>query len=297
MASLTPIHLANGNKPVLLAIMAHPDDETFGTGGTLAVYARRSVKVYLICATRGEVGEMEEQYLRGFASIAERRMAELRCAAEKLGIAEVIFLPYRDSGMPGSPDNTHPQALAAQPVEQVAGEVAGIIRRLQPQVVVTFDPYGGYGHPDHIAIHQATVRAVALAADPNFPGSTALPIRAHPIQRLYFHTPERSLLRIMVKIMPLLGHDPRKFGKNKDIDLAAIAGQTFPVHARISYRPVAKIRAEAAACHASQGGGKRRRGILDILLGVFSANEHYMRALPPPGPHEKVEKDFFQQVI
>jgi len=110
MTSLTPIHLSNGHKPVLLAVMAHPDDETFGTGGTLAVYARRGVAVYLICATRGEVGEVDEKYLRGFDSIAERRMAELRCAAEKLGITEVMFLDYRDSGMPGSQSPHHSPA-------------------------------------------------------------------------------------------------------------------------------------------------------------------------------------------
>ncbi|HOD06105.1 MAG TPA: PIG-L family deacetylase [Anaerolineaceae bacterium] len=296
MTSLTPIHLSNGHKPVLLAVMAHPDDETFGTGGTLAVYARRGVAVYLICATRGEVGEVDEKYLRGFDSIAERRMAELRCAAEKLGITEVMFLDYRDSGMPGSPDNHHPQALAAQPVEKVAQQVAQIIRKLQPQVVVTFDPYGGYGHPDHIAIHKATVQAVALAGDAGFVD----PVHptAHPIQRLYFHTPARGMLRIMVKLMPLFGKDPRKFGKNQDIDLAAIAEQHFPVNARINYRVVADVREEAAACHASQGGGQQqRKGIMSVVLGIFSAKEEYMRAIPAPRPRERVESDFFRDVV
>ncbi len=84
--TIKPLTLKNGEQPVLLTVLAHPDDETFGTGGTLALYARRGVKVYLICATRGEVGEVDEKYMQGFNSVAERRVDELRCAAGLLGI-------------------------------------------------------------------------------------------------------------------------------------------------------------------------------------------------------------------
>ena len=94
------------NQRILLAVLAHPDDESFGTGGTLALYAQQGAQVYLVCATRGEVGEMDPKHMRGFNSIAERREDELRCAAEKLGLTKVFFLNYRDSGMPGSPDNS-----------------------------------------------------------------------------------------------------------------------------------------------------------------------------------------------
>ena len=121
------------SKPILLAVLAHPDDESFGMGGTLALYARRGVEVHLICATRGEVGQMDEDCLEGFDSIAERRVSELRCAAGILGLTGVHFLDYRDSGMPGTPDNEHPQALVMAPIEQVAGEVAHYIRDLKPQ--------------------------------------------------------------------------------------------------------------------------------------------------------------------
>ncbi len=97
-SALEKIELKNNESPVLLAVLAHPDDETFGTGGTLALYARRGVQVYLVCATRGEVGEMDPQYMEGFASVADRREFELRCAAEKLGLAGVFFLGYRELG-------------------------------------------------------------------------------------------------------------------------------------------------------------------------------------------------------
>lgn len=115
-------------KRTLMAVLAHPDDETFGMGGTLALYARRDVDTFLVCATRGEVGEMDEKYMRGFSTPGERREAELRCAAEKLGLKEVFFLNYRDSGMPGTPENQHPEALINAPMEKVAARIAHIIQ-------------------------------------------------------------------------------------------------------------------------------------------------------------------------
>src|SRR5512139_368973 len=149
----------------ILAVLAHPDDESFGMGGTLAHYARSGCDVYLVCATRGEAGEMDPEHLDGFESIAEKRESELRCAAENLGLKEVFFLPYRDSGMPGSPDNLHPRAQINAPLEEVAGRVVKFIRELKPDVVLTFDPIGGYRHPDHIHIHNATVLAFEKADD------------------------------------------------------------------------------------------------------------------------------------
>ncbi len=154
------------SKAVLLSVLAHPDDETFGTGGTLALYSQKGAAVHLVCATRGEVGDVDPALLEGYESIGELRESELRCAAATLGLAGVYFMGYRDSGMPGSPDNLHPQALVAQPVEQVAAQVCSFIRKLKPQVVITFDPIGGYHHPDHIAIHKATVLAYRWASDP-----------------------------------------------------------------------------------------------------------------------------------
>jgi LmbE family N-acetylglucosaminyl deacetylase len=129
----------------LMAVLAHPDDETFGMGGTLAKYADEGVDVYLICATRGEVGEMDEEFLQGFNSPAERREYELRCAAKNLGIKEVIFLNYRDSGMAGSEHNHHPDSFFSANLEKVAEEVVQIIRRVQPDVVLLLIQLVGTG--------------------------------------------------------------------------------------------------------------------------------------------------------
>ena len=271
--------------------MAHPDDETFGTGGTLAYYASQGVEVHLVCATRGEVGDVDEKYLKGFNSISERRENELRCAAEKLGLKAVHFLGYRDSGMPGSPDNQHPLALAAQPVEKVAAQVAHYFRLLKPQVVITFDPIGGYRHPDHIAIHNATVKAFENGS--NDPVDDDLPV--YQPQKLYFQTMPRGLFRVAVFVLKLIGQDPRHFGRNHDIDVEALTKVSFPIHARINYRSVARLRDEASACHASQGGQEMSRGPMSWLRRLSSSTETYMRAYPPP-VKGYTEKDLFEGI-
>jgi N-acetyl-1-D-myo-inositol-2-amino-2-deoxy-alpha-D-glucopyranoside deacetylase len=278
--------------PTLLIVMAHPDDESFGAGGTLAYYARRGVKVYLVCATRGEVGDVDPEFMRGYDTIAELREAELRCAAGTLGLEEVFFLDYRDSGMPGSEDNHHPRALAAQPTQQVAGEVAGFIRQLQPDVLVTFDPIGGYRHPDHIAIHNATVEAFKLAADPAYQDNEWLP--AFQPAKFYYQTMPRGFLKLVVRLMRFAGRNPHQFGRNKDIDLAAIANVDFPTNAVIRYGAVADIRDAAAKCHASQGGASLSGGWLAPLRRLVMAKEIYMRAYPPA--NGKVETDLFAGV-
>jgi LmbE family N-acetylglucosaminyl deacetylase len=278
------------SKQTVLAVLAHPDDESFGMGGSLALYAARGADVYLVCATRGEVGEVAPELLKGFNSIAELRESELRCAAGCLGLKDVFFLDYRDSGMPGSPDNQHPKALAAQPLDEVAANVVCYIRELQPQVVLTFDPIGGYRHPDHIAIQRATVRAFEQAGNPTF-APESLPIRA--AQRLYFHIFPKGLLKFGVKILPLLGKDPHKFGTNGDIDMAAIAEVDFPTNARINIHSVLKKKEQAGACHASQGGGRMGGGVVSFFMRLFSGTESFMRAYPPVGQGEKVTKDLF----
>jgi LmbE family N-acetylglucosaminyl deacetylase len=277
-------------KKIILAVLAHPDDESFGMGGTLALYASRGMDVHLVCATRGEVGEVSPELLKGFDSIAKLRESELRCAAGILGLTGVHFLDYRDSGMPGSLDNTHPQALAAQPLEEVATRVVRYIRALKPQVVLTFDPIGGYRHPDHIAIQRATVRAFEQAGNPDF-AADSFPI--YMPERLYFHKMPNGLLKFAVKILPLVGKDPHKFGSNGDIDLVPIAEVDFPTHARIDIRPVLKKKEQAGACHASQGGGRMGGGVITLLMRFFSGTESFMQASPPVGENKKILNDLF----
>lgn len=278
----------------ILVVLAHPDDESFGMGGTLALYARQGVDVRLVCATRGEVGDVDPEFKETIKSAACLRTQELQCAVKALGLSDLIFLNYRDSGMPGSEDNHHPRALAAQPVEKVAAEVAHIIREVRPQVVLTFDPIGGYRHPDHIAIQQATVQAFDLAASADFVDPEGLP----PFQAdtLYFHTINKTYLKIAVTVMRLIGQNPREFGRNKDIDLVSLTEVEFPVHARINYRSVRAARDAAAACHASQGGAQMNKGVRGLIGRLFGGyNDTFMQAYPVPAVGQKVKRDLFEK--
>ena len=278
-------------KKVLLAVLAHPDDETFGTGGSLAHYAKQGVEVHLVCATRGEVGEVDSELMGEFKSIGELRENELRCAAGYLGLAGVHFLGYRDSGMAGSPDNHHPQALAAADIDKVLADVVHYIRLLKPQVVITFDPIGGYMHPDHIAIHKATDKAFYAAADQAYNPSD---LPAWQAQKLYYHTFPRGLLRTMVWFMKLTGKDPSRMGKNKDIDFLAVSQAHVPIDAAVDYREVLDEKNKAVACHASQGGIQINGRFVDSLRKVFGITDQFMRAYPAPSG--KRERDLFEGI-
>ena len=276
------------NHPVILSVLAHPDDESFGMGGTLALYAKKGSDVYLVCATRGEVGDVEPQHMQGFSSVAELREGELRCAAKHLGLKNVFFLDYRDSGMPGSPDNQHPDAQVAHSVDEVAGKVVKYIRGIKPDIVLTFDPIGGYRHPDHIHIHNATVLAFEKAADAAFHPESGAPFQP---EKLYFHTFPRGFLKLVVRLMPLFGQNPRKFGRNGDIDMKSIAEVNFPTHVKIDISSVQEIKAAASACHASQGGIGMRRGVMGLVIKLFGEREEYMQAYPKIQGGWKVRKD------
>ncbi len=194
--------------------------------------------------------------------------------------------------MPGSEANHHPQALAAQPLEKVAAEVAHLIREVRPEVVVTFDPIGGYRHPDHIAIQKATVRGFELAADPDFQDPEGLPV--FQPDRLYFHTMDRRFLKMAVWVMRLIGQDPHKFGKNKDIDLVSLTDVDFPTDVKIDYRPVKDIREKATACHASQGGLEMNKGFRGFVSRLFGGHtDNFMQAYPEPPENHPVKRDLF----
>jgi N-acetyl-1-D-myo-inositol-2-amino-2-deoxy-alpha-D-glucopyranoside deacetylase/mycothiol S-conjugate amidase len=224
------------------------------------------------------------------------------CAAKELGLTEVIYLGYRDSGMQGAADNQNPQALINAPVEEVTEKMVKILRRLKPEVVVTFDPIGGYRHPDHIATHKAALAAFYAAADPaRFPSAGT----AFQASKLYFGVFPHSLLKLAVKVMPIFGKDPHKFGKNQDIDLTQMIDPQFPVHAaiRLSKKDI-QIRKKATACHASQlGDTSPQRGIFGLVFmlsalvnGLTGERDYYMRAYPAPEKKMKREKDLFEGI-
>ena len=276
-------------KRVMLVVLAHPDDETFGMGGTLAHYAQLGVEVHLVCATRGEAGTVDPALLEGYNSIAELREHELRCAAKKLGLTGVYFLGHRDSGVAGSVDNRHPDALMNQPLDKVAEQVLSWIQKLQPQVVVTFDPIGGNRHPDHMAAHHAAERAFQWAVgQSNFRQVDA------PPAKLYYSVFPKQWFKPVIKLMPLFGIDPRHSGRNKDVDLVALMEDSdYPIHARIRHQIVAAKRVAAFSCHASQLPGNRiMRKLRPYLFNLSGSRDFFMRAYPPAEPGLK-ETDLF----
>jgi len=285
--------MTNLEQKTLLAILAHPDDESFGTGGTLALYAHCGVAVHYICMTGGESGTVDPHHLEGYPSVAALRYNELKCASEKLGLASFIMAGYRDSGMPGTEDNGHPGALVNQTVEAVATKLVHHIRTLRPQVIITHDPIGGYKHPDHIATHKAAVLAFQTAGDVQAYPEEALP--PFQPQKLYYQTFPKGFLKLMVRLLPLFRQDPRRFGRNKDIDLLALVESgDFPIHARINYRSVIAVREAASACHASQlASGPPNRGIVSLFFRLIAGMETYMRAYPD-APRNLRERDLFE---
>ena len=162
-------------EPRLMAVLAHPDDESLGLGGTLAKYGSQGVATYVVTATRGERGRFGEEEAPCLEVVGRVREAELRAAGQELGVREVTVLGYIDKDL----DRANPP--------EVIGKIVARLREVRPQVVITFDPNGAYGHPDHVAICQFTTAAVVCAADPSYtvPGSESAN-RAHRVAKLYY---------------------------------------------------------------------------------------------------------------
>ncbi len=164
--------------PRLLFVHAHPDDETLTTGGTIAHYIARGADVHVVTCTLGEEGEViGERYAQLAVDAADQlggyRISELTAALTALGVKEPNFLGgpghWRDSGMEGTTPRQW-QRFKDADMREAVGELVAIIRRLRPHIVVTYDPDGGYGHPDHIQAHRVTTEAVTAAATDDYPG-------------------------------------------------------------------------------------------------------------------------------
>jgi LmbE family N-acetylglucosaminyl deacetylase len=151
----------------LLAIFAHPDDETFGAAGLMAAAVERGVPVTVISATRGEAGESSIAGLDDPEQLGVVREQELREAMRQIGVLDVRLLGYRDSGMAGSPSAEDPRAFIRASVETVASRLASHIRSVRPHAILTFGPEGLYGHPDHLHMHYVALRAIEIAAHPS----------------------------------------------------------------------------------------------------------------------------------
>ncbi|WP_156725897.1 N-acetyl-1-D-myo-inositol-2-amino-2-deoxy-alpha-D-glucopyranoside deacetylase [Streptomyces apocyni] len=184
----------------LLLVHAHPDDESINNGATMAAYAADGARVTLVTCTRGEEGEVIPPSLAHLAAdrddaLGAHRVAELTAAMKELGVTDHRFLGgpgrYRDSGMMGTEQNHREGAFWAADVDDAAAPLVEIIREVRPQVLVTYDPDGGYGHPDHIQAHRVAMRAVDLAAEPAFRRDLGDPYR---VAKVYWNRAPRSVV-------------------------------------------------------------------------------------------------------
>ena len=185
----------------LLLVHAHPDDETIGTGATMARYAAEGAHVTLVTCTLGEEGEVLVPELAQLAASAGDqlggyRVLELTRAMAALGVTDFRFLGgpgrWRDSGMMGLPENDRPRAFWRADVAEATAELVRVVREVRPQVLVTYDENGGYGHPDHIQAHRVAMAAVEAAADPDFPPDAGEP---WAVAKVYWTATPRSALR------------------------------------------------------------------------------------------------------
>lgn len=281
----------------LLFALAHPDDESFGYGGMIAKYVAQGVQVDLICATDGDAGTIAPEYLDGVDSVRERRLAELQCAARILGFRHVVTYGYHDSNMMGHPDNDNPACLwyaEQHEPDALTRRVVETIRTLKPQVIVTFNRYGGYGHPDHIAIQRATTRAFERAGDADYTTGDLPPYQP---QKLYYSSIPGFYVRFGIWQARLAGKDPRKLGRNNDIDMVAILDHIEPAHTRIDVTAFMDAWDASSACHASQGGGQNRRNLTRFLRRIMPVQQKLTRIHPAPAREYIDEDDLFAGVM
>jgi LmbE family N-acetylglucosaminyl deacetylase len=226
-----------------MAVLAHPDDESLGFGGTLAKYASEGVETFLVTATGGEGGRYRghgpgDEHHPGSEELGKIRVGELRAAAGALGIRELSLLDYRDGGL----DRANPA--------EVVGRIADHLRRVRPDVVVTFGPEGAYGHPDHIAISQFTTAAIVKAADP---ASAASPgCRPHVVSKLYYLAwPESTWTAYQQALKKLTA-------KVDGVERQAVPWPDWAITTAIDTRAFWPAVWRAVSCHESQIGGYER---------------------------------------
>ena len=261
----------------LLAVFAHPDDESMGMGGTLAKYAAEGVETCLVCVTRGERGWSgpQEEY-PGLQALGAIRTRELEAAADILGLKSLYFLDYID----GDVDR-------ADPAEAI-GKIVAHIRRIMPQVVVTFPPDGNYGHPDHMAVGQLTNAAIVCAADAAY--TDAENFAPHRVSKLYYMVDSEEFIKV---VAPFVGDitfpvDDQLRGE--------IPWQEWMITTRIDMADYCRLAWRAIHCHRTQ---LPTLGLLadlheDSGVALLSMQGTFYRSFSLVNGGRGIEKDLFE---
>ena len=279
------------NKQAILAVLAHPDDESYGPGGTLSRYAAAGVDVHVAIATDGAAGSIDEKWEGDRSRLVEARAEELIEATKILGVT-LHTLGYRDSGYIADEANNHPDAFINADEDEAVCRVVKLIREIQPQIIMTHDETGGYYHPDHIHCWKITTAAFHAAGDPDkFP--TVGPAPYQP-KKLYYSAFSYRWTRFLTRLMRLRGMDPTQLGRNKDIDMTKLGVDPKLLTTQINYRDFWEVKRAASAKHGSQGGGTSFTRVFPVWLQkLLFARDTFIRAYPPTPPNLK-EKDFFE---
>ncbi len=251
-----------GNPPVdILWILAHPDDESFGSAGTMAWANERDLRTAYVCATRGEAGQIRESHLATPDTLGAVREQELRTATSLVGLSEPRLLGFRDSGMEDTDDNHDPRALTNQRPEELLTHLVGHIRDLRPATVVTFGPEGVYGHPDHIMIGKLAARAVELAADESW-----LPDLqdSWQVSALYFAAAPRERLRALAEL------PDNPFGEISEHSLSNLGTPSSEITHWLDVSPWMALKRQVLAAHRTQVDAN------DMLNPESSAMEQLM---------------------
>ena len=272
----------------LMTVHAHPDDESIGTGGILARYAAEGVQTVLVTCTRGELGEIADPSLATPENLGEVREAELHAAADLLNVSALHLLEYRDSGMMGTPPNDDPRSFWRADMDAATGRVVALIRRYRPQVLVTYDENGFYGHPDHIQANRVTVAAFHAAGDPErYPESGLAPWAP---QKLYYQTVPRSRMREFDHRLRELKLVPENFDQAMETEWG-IADEL--VTTTVDVLAFAGVKRQALGLHRSQIGPDHfMLRLPPDLWTEWFGTEHYQRiACSVPAPER--EDDLF----
>ncbi len=263
----------------LLIVFAHPDDESMGMGGTLAKYSAQGVETYYVCASRGERGWFgAEEDNPGLRALGQLRTKELENAVSELGMKGLHFLDYID----GEVDQADPN--------EIIGRIVTHIRRIQPQVVVTFPADGNYGHPDHIAMGQFTSAAIVCAADSGYEDGEKLP--AHRVSKLYYMVDSENFIKL---IAPFVGD--MTFPVDGQLR-GEIPWREWMVTTRIDMAEYCRTAWRAIQCHQSQVAtlGALADMNEDAAIAVLAMQGTFYRAFSLVNGGRKMETDLFEGI-
>ncbi|MET7682331.1 PIG-L family deacetylase [Streptomyces sp. NPDC005423] len=257
----------------LMAVHAHPDDEATGTGGVLARYAAEGVRTVLVTCTDGGCGDGPGGVKPGDpghdpATVASMRRKELEASCAALGVSDLEMLDYADSGMAGWPNNDAPGSFWGTPVAEGAARLAELMRHYRPDVVVTYDENGFYGHPDHIQAHRITMAALEM--------TTLTP-------KVYWTTMPRSLMRRFGEIMREFGADIPEPDSAEAAALAEIGLPDDEITTWVETTPFSGQKYDALAAHASQGENIFFLKMGKEKFGELMGMETFVRVLDPTG--------------